>query len=90
MIMKRIISREKKHIKRHLRISFIMGGLLFCLGFFVGVHRNVIKAYIKGEELPKAPKGARQSLNNCCHDELPLKLASPLPPHKAYSLQSHR
>ena len=55
MIMKRIISREKKHIKRHLTISFIMSGLLFCLGFFVGVHRNVFKAYLRGEELPESP-----------------------------------
>ncbi len=28
---------------------------LLCLGCFLGVHRKVILAYIKGEELPKAP-----------------------------------
>lgn len=55
MIMKRIISREKKHVKRHIKYGLIMGGFLFCLGYFVGVHRDVIKAYIKGEELPESP-----------------------------------
>ena len=48
MIVKRIVDQEKKHIRRQFKFGVIMGGLLFCLGFFIGVHRNVIKAYIRG------------------------------------------
>ena len=55
MIVKRIVDHEKKHIRRHFKFGVIMGGLLFFLGFFIGVHRNVIKAYIRGEELPASP-----------------------------------
>lgn len=55
MITKRIASHEKKHIRRHVKHGLIMGSLLFCLGFLVGVHRKVIKAYIKGEEMPESP-----------------------------------
>ncbi len=29
--------------------------ILFCLGCWAGIHRNVIKAWLTGSEMPKAP-----------------------------------
>ena len=29
--------------------------LLLSIGFFIGIHRNVIKAWITGSEMPEAP-----------------------------------
>lgn len=52
--------KAKKTAKRKLRraVRTCVGGLcLFCTGYFLGVHHRVIKALIKGEELPEAPKG---------------------------------
>ena len=55
MIVKRVVDHEKKQFRRHFKFGIIMGCLLFCLGFFIGVHRNVIRAYIKREGLPASP-----------------------------------
>ena len=52
--------KAKKKLKRILR-GIMCGTLLFCAGIFVGIHRKVILAYLKGEELPEAPT------NHCCH-----------------------
>lgn len=57
---KKVRRKAKKKRKRILRGIFC-GAALFSLGIFVGVHRRVILAYLKGEELPEAPK------SHCCH-----------------------
>lgn len=56
---KKAKKKAKKRLKKLLRITFCGIGL-FSLGVFVGVHRKVILAAIKGEELPEPPKG------HCC------------------------
>ncbi|MCR4611238.1 MAG: hypothetical protein K5644_05000 [Lachnospiraceae bacterium] len=52
---KRKKARRKKFFKFVRKIIYI--GLFVCAGYMIGVHRNVIKAYFKGEKLPKLPKG---------------------------------
>lgn len=56
--------KAKKKAKRRLRriLFCLCGGLcLLGTGYFLGVHRRVIAAYLKGEVLPKAPEG------HACH-----------------------
>ena len=55
--------KTKKNLKRKLRraVGCVCGGaFLLGTGYFLGVHHRVIAAYLKGEELPPAPKG------HCC------------------------
>ncbi len=51
--------RRKKRRERKLRQTFVYpvfrNSFLLILGFLIGVHRNVIKAYIRKEELPPCP-----------------------------------
>ena len=56
--------KEKKKLKKKVRktVHRIIRGILWtgfvlCCGLFIGIHRNVIKAWLKGEELPKVPAG---------------------------------
>ena len=46
----------RKKVKRVLRLT-LLGVFLLGTGYFLGVHHRVIEAMVKGEELPKAPKG---------------------------------
>ena len=46
----------RKKVKRVLRMT-LLGVFLLGTGYFLGVHHRVIAAMLKGEELPKAPKG---------------------------------
>ena len=63
-VMERKAEKEKKKLKKKVKktVRRIIRGILWtgfvlCLGIFVGIHRNVIKAWIKGEEMPKVPAG---------------------------------
>ena len=52
--------KRKKKLKKAVRriVCGVFGGaLLLGAGYFLGVHHRVIAAYIKGGEMPKAPKG---------------------------------
>ena len=67
-LVKKLIGAEKKKIQRKTHAALLkLGGkllLVLCLvgfGFFLGVHRRVILAKLKGEELPEPPEG------HCCH-----------------------
>ncbi len=67
-LVKKLIGSEKKKIQRKTHAALLkLGGklllvlFLVALGFFLGVHRRVILAKIKGEELPEPPEG------HCCH-----------------------
>lgn len=60
----KIVEGEKEKAKRKARRTLrriacgcCSGLFLLCAGYFLGVHHRVIEAMIKGEELPKAPKG---------------------------------
>lgn len=55
MFGRRFIELERKKAHRRVKNSLIMSCLMLSLGFFLGVHRSVIKAYLKGEELPESP-----------------------------------
>ena len=62
--VERKAEKEKKKLKKKVRktVRRIIRGILWtgfvlCLGMFIGIHRNVIRAWIKGEELPKMPAG---------------------------------
>ncbi len=46
----------RKKVKRVLRMT-LLGVFLLGTGYFLGVHHRVLAALVKGEELPKAPKG---------------------------------
>lgn len=46
----------RKKVKRVLRLT-LLGVFLLGTGYFLGVHHRVLAAMVKGEELPKAPKG---------------------------------
>ena len=46
----------RKKVKRVLRLT-LLGVFLLGAGYFLGVHHRVIEAMVKGEKLPKAPKG---------------------------------
>ena len=46
----------RKKVKRVLRLT-LLGVCLLGTGYFLGVHHRVLAAMVKGEELPKAPKG---------------------------------
>ena len=54
-----IVRHEKRKARRAFRKRFVWPVVhtlfIFCCGAFVGIHRNVIKAAIKGEPLPKGP-----------------------------------
>ena len=52
----KVKARRKKRLRKRLRRIF-RGIFLFLAGVFVGIHWRVIRAYIKGEELPAAPAG---------------------------------
>ena len=58
---------EKKKLKKKIRqtVRRVVGGvccgaMLLGTGYFLGVHHRVIEAYLKGGEMPAAPKG------HCC------------------------
>ena len=54
-VVKDAIEKKKKR-KMRRRVRRIFAGLfLFLLGVFVGIHRRVIIAAVKGEELPTPP-----------------------------------
>ena len=46
---------KKKRGKGFFRLILIL--LIFSLGVFVGIHRRVILAWIKGEDGPEPPEG---------------------------------
>ncbi len=46
---------EKKSVGKKFGGFCLLMLIVFFCGFMVGIHRNVIKACIKGEELPEAP-----------------------------------
>ena len=46
----------RKKVKRVLRMT-LLGVFLLGTGYFLGVHHRLLAALVKGEELPKAPKG---------------------------------
>ena len=46
----------KKTVRRIIR-GILWTGLVLCCGMFIGIHRNVIRAWLKGEELPEMPAG---------------------------------
>lgn len=46
----------RKKVKRVLRMT-LLGVFLLGTGYFLGVHHRVLAALVKGEELPKVPKG---------------------------------
>jgi len=63
-IADKVVEAEKKKLRRKVKkavrraVLGICGGLcLLGTGYFLGVHRRVLKAYLKGEPLPEAPKG---------------------------------
>ena len=63
-IAQKMVERKRKQIRRRTRrrsrkIACRVLGVLcpLFIGFFLGTHHRVIRAYIKGEELPQAPKG---------------------------------
>lgn len=63
-VVKRKAEKEKKKLKKKVRKTvwkIIRGILWTCfvlsLGVFIGIHRNVIKAWILGGEMPELPKG---------------------------------
>ena len=69
-IAQKMVERKRKQIRRRTRrrsrkIACRVLGVLCPLfvGFFLGAHRRVICAYIKGEDLPQAPKG------HFCHEK---------------------
>ena len=53
---KKLKKKAKKTARRIIR-GILWTGLVLCLGMFIGVHRNVIRAWLKGGELPKVPAG---------------------------------
>ena len=62
--LERKASKEKKKLKKKVRKTvrrmirgLLWTGFVLCLGIFIGIHRNVIKAWMKGEELPEMPAG---------------------------------
>ena len=62
--IERKAAKEKKKLKKKVRktVRRIIRGILWtgfvlCLGMFIGIHSNVIKAWMKGEELPEMPAG---------------------------------
>ena len=57
---KKLKKKVKKTVRRMIR-GILWTGFALCLGIFIGIHRNVIKAWLKGEEMPAAPAG------HCCH-----------------------
>ena len=64
----KVVENERKKVKKKAKravrraVFTCLGGVcLFCTGYFLGVHHRVIKAMVKGEELPKATK------SRCCH-----------------------
>ena len=46
----------RKKVNRVLRMT-LLGVFLLGTGYFLGVHHRLLAALVKGEELPKAPKG---------------------------------
>ena len=69
-LAKKLVVKEKKRIQRktHKVLLKLCGKSLLALcllglGFFLGVHRRVILAKLKGEEPPEAPEG------HCCHNK---------------------
>ena len=56
--------------KRIAIILGIIGGIqLLLLGCFAFLHRNVIKALIRGDELPELPEGHPRCCRYCCETE---------------------
>ena len=63
-LVKKLVGAEKKKLQRKTQAALLkLGGkllLVLCLvgfGFFLGVHRRVILAKLKDEELPEPPEG---------------------------------
>ena len=57
---KKLKKKAKKTMRRIIR-TILWTGFVLCCGIFIGVHRNVIKAWIEGGEMPEAP------VNHCWH-----------------------
>ena len=55
MIVKKVVDLERNRAKRRIKRSLVTGAILFCAGYMTGVHKKVIAAKIKGEELPDSP-----------------------------------
>ena len=62
--IERKAEKEKKKLKKKVKrtVRRIIRGifwtvLILCLGMFIGVHKNVISAWLKGEKLPEMPSG---------------------------------
>ena len=47
----------RKKIRKKIFKSLLWTVLVLCLGIWIGIHRNVIKAWAKGEKLPEMPEG---------------------------------
>jgi len=53
----------KKRLRRRIRKAVIRAGVaagLVCTGYMIGVHRNVIRAYLTGGPMPELPDGHPQ------------------------------
>ena len=44
--------KARKTVRRIIR-GILWTGFVLCFGIFIGIHRNVIKAWLKGEKLPE-------------------------------------
>ena len=59
----KLADREKSRLKRkakrgfrHFLLRVFGAAFLFAAGYLFGLHHKMIVAFMKGEELPKAPK----------------------------------
>ncbi len=62
--VERKAAKEKKKLKKKVRKTMhrivrrtLWTGFVLCCGVWIGIHRNVIRAWLKGEELPEKPAG---------------------------------
>ena len=54
---KRKMEKKVRKTVRRIGRGILWTGFVLCLGMWIGIHRNVIRAWLKGEELPKMPAG---------------------------------
>ena len=62
--VERKVEKEKRKAKKKIRKTagrivrgILWTGLVLCCGIWIGIHRNVIRAWLKGEALPELPPG---------------------------------
>ena len=55
------MSKQKENKKCKCRGRFLMLIIIFLAGIWVGIHRKVLLAWLKGEEIPTPPD------NHCWH-----------------------